>query len=69
MAPSDRGQVVLSSQYGEDVFLILSSTYVRSCTIDWDLSRFVSGISLGRLGAKEVYSAGHRKDVFDLFPD
>ena len=36
-------------------------------TIDWDLSRFVFGVSLGRLGAKEVYSAGHGKDIFGLF--
>ena len=36
--------------------------------MDWDLSRFISGVSLGRLGAKEVYSAGHGKDVFGLFP-
>ena len=35
--------------------------------MDWDLSRFVSGVSLSRLGAKEVYSAGHGKDIFDLF--
>ena len=67
MTSSDRGHEVLSSQYGEDVFLVLSSTYVRS-TMDWDLSQFVSGVSLGRLGAKEVYSACHRKDVFGLFP-
>ena len=33
----------------------------------WDLSRFVSGVSLGRLGAKEIYSAGHGKDIFGLF--
>ena len=36
--------------------------------MDWDLSWFVSGVSLGRLGAKEVYSEGHGKDVFVLFP-
>jgi len=35
--------------------------------MDLDLSRFVSSVSLGRLGAKEVYSAGHGKDVFGLF--
>ena len=35
--------------------------------MDWDLSRFISGVSLGRLGAKEVYSAGHGKDIFGLF--
>ena len=37
-------------------------------TMDWDLSWFVFDVSLGRLGAKEVYSAGHEKDIFDLFP-
>ena len=35
--------------------------------MDWDHSRFVSGVYLGRLGAKDVYSAGHGKDVFGLF--
>ena len=29
---------------------------------------FVSGVSLGRLGAKEAYPASHGKDVFGLFP-
>ena len=37
-------------------------------TMEWDLSWFVSGMSLNRLGAKEVYPAGHGKDVFGLFP-
>jgi len=36
--------------------------------MDWDLSRFVSGVSLGRPGAKEIHSAGHGKEVFGLFP-
>jgi len=36
--------------------------------MEWDLSRFVSGVSLGKLGAKEAFPAGHRKDVFSLFP-
>jgi len=36
-------------------------------TMDWDLSWFISGVSLGRLGAKEVHSAGHEKNVFGLF--
>ena len=35
--------------------------------MDWDLFRFVSGVSLGRLGVKEVYYAGHEKDIFGLF--
>ena len=39
------------------------------CTMEWDLSRFVSNVSLGKLGAKEVYSAGHGKDIFGLFPE
>ena len=37
--------------------------------MDWDLSWFVSDVSLSRLGAKEVHSAGHGKDVFGLFPE
>jgi len=36
--------------------------------MDWDLSRYVSGVSLGRLGTKEIHSAGHGKEVFSLFP-
>jgi len=36
-------------------------------TMEWDLSRFVSGVSLDRLGAKEAYPTGHEKDVFSLF--
>ena len=35
--------------------------------MEWDLSKFVSGVSLGKLGVKEAYPVGHRKDVFDLF--
>jgi len=33
--------------------------------MDWDLSRFVSGVSLG---AKEIHSASYGKKVFGLFP-
>ena len=36
--------------------------------MDWDLSRFVFGVSLGRLGAKEVYSASHGKVSSVYFP-
>ena len=68
MAPLDRGHEVLSSQYGEDVFLVLSSTYIPSSCDGLGSSQFVSNVSLGRLSAKEVYSAGHGKDVFGLFP-
>ena len=35
--------------------------------LEWDLSQSISGVSLGKLGAKEVYPAGHRKDVFSLY--
>jgi len=37
------------------------------CAMDWDLSWFVSGVSLGKLGAKEIHSAGHGKEVLGLF--
>jgi len=36
--------------------------------MEWDLFRFVSGVSLGKLAAKEAYPVGHRKYVFGLFP-
>ena len=35
--------------------------------MEWDLSRFVSSVSLGKLGTKDAYPAGHRKDVFVYF--
>ena len=67
MAPSDRGEEVLSFQYGEDLFLFLSSTYVRSSYDGVRSLPVCLGVSLDRLGAKKVYSAGHGKDVFGLF--
>ena len=67
MAQSDRGQAVLSSEYGEDVSLVLSSTHICSSCDGLGSFRFVSGVSLGRLGAKEIHSAGHGKEVFGLF--
>ena len=36
--------------------------------MEWDLSQSISGVSLGKLGAKEVYPAGHGKDMFGLYP-
>jgi len=35
--------------------------------MEWDLSRFISSVSLGKLGAKDAYPVGHGKDVFGLF--
>ena len=35
--------------------------------IGWDLSKFVSGMSLGKLGVKEAYVAGHGKDIFGMY--
>ena len=37
-------------------------------TMEWDLSWFFSGMSLGKLGAKDGYTVGHGNDVFGLFP-
>jgi len=37
-------------------------------TMEWDLSRFVSDVSLGKLGANDAYPAGHGKDAFRVFP-
>ena len=69
MAPSDRGQEIFSSQHGEDVPLSLSSDTSVHHAMECDLSQSISGVSLGKLGAKEVYPAGYRKDVFSLYPE
>jgi len=45
----------------------LQHTSVRHA-MEWDLSKSASGVSLGKLGANEVYPAGHGKDVFGLYP-
>ena len=36
--------------------------------MEWDLSKSISNVSLDKFGANEAYSAGHRKDVFGLYP-
>ena len=35
-------------------------------TMEWDLSKSISGVSLGKLGINEAYTAGHGNDVFGL---
>ena len=35
-------------------------------TMEWDLSKSISGVSLGKLGVSEAYATGHRRDVFGL---
>ena len=37
--------------------------------MEWDLSKSISGVSLGKLGANEAYPAGHGRDVFELHPE
>jgi len=34
----------------------------------WEISRPVPEVTLGSLGSKKVYHAGHEKEVFGLFP-
>jgi len=34
----------------------------------WDLALPIPSVSLGTLGSKKVYNAGHGKEVFSLFP-
>ena len=34
--------------------------------MEWDLSKSISGVSLGKLGANEAYPAGHGRDVLGL---
>ena len=38
-------------------------------SMEWNLSQSISGVSLGILGVKKAYPAGHRKDVFGYIPD
>ena len=36
--------------------------------IEWDLSKSISGVSLGKLAVNEAYAAGHWRDIFGLHP-
>ena len=36
--------------------------------LTWELSRPVPEVTLGNLGSKKVYHAGHDKEAFGLFP-
>ena len=68
MASSDRGQ----GFFIPNMERMYPLSYLQHMSVhramDWDLFRFVSGVSLVRLGAKEIHSAGHGKEVFGLFP-
>jgi len=67
VALPDRGQEVLPSQHGENVSLVLSSTYV--CSLHDGVGSFpvcLRHVSR-QLGAKDAYPASHEKDIFDLF--
>ena len=66
MALPNRGQKALSSQHREDVPLGVSAAHVVRHAIEWDLSKSISGVSLGKLGVNEAYAAGHGRDVFGL---
>jgi len=37
--------------------------------IEWDFSKFISSVSLGKLGANKAYAVGHGRDVFGLHPE
>ena len=37
-------------------------------TIEWDLFKSISGVSLGKLGLNEAYSVSHKRDVLGLQP-
>ena len=51
---------------------IYSLAYLQHTSVhramEWDLSKSISGMSLGKLGVNEAYSAGHGSDVFGLHP-
>ena len=37
-------------------------------TMEWDLSKSLFDVSLGKLGVNEAYPAGHGRDVLGLQP-
>jgi len=45
----------------------LQHTLVRR-VMEWDFSKSISDMALGKLGANEAYPTGHEKDVFELYP-
>ena len=67
---------IISRQIGDRRFFLPNMErmyplfYLQNMSVhramDWDLFQFVSGVSLGRQGAKEIHSAGHGKEVFGL---
>ena len=38
------------------------------CAMEWDLSKSISDVFLGKLGVKEAYATDHERDVFGLQP-
>jgi len=37
--------------------------------MDWELIKPISAVFLGKIGARETFTVGHRKDVLGLQPD
>ena len=37
-------------------------------TMDWELVRPISGVTLGKIGAREAFTVGHGRDVLGLQP-
>jgi len=48
-------------------FAYLQHTSIRR-TMEWDLSKSISVMSLGKVGVNEAYPAGHGRDIFGLHP-
>ena len=69
MAPLNQGHEALSSQYGGMYPLAYLQHMSVRRAMEWDLSKFISGVFLGKLGVNEAYAAGHERDVFGLHPD
>ena len=61
-------QKVLSSKHGENVPPILSPAHV--CPSEDDMGDFptVPEVSLGTLGSRKVYNAGHERRLSACFP-
>jgi len=69
MAPPNRGQEVLFSQHEKDVPLGVSAEHIGTPYNGVNLSKSLSGVSLGKLGVNEAYPVSHGRDMLGLQPE
>jgi len=68
MASSGWQQKVLPPEHGGNVSSGLLQHMSVCQTMDWELVRPFSRVTLGKKGAREAYTIGHGRDVLELQP-